>query len=317
MTGFISRREHLAVVGSTNDVVRDWLTAGVPEVCVAVADVQLAGRGRNGRTWVAPAGTSLLLSIGTRPAWIAPGRAWRVPATASLAMAEAAEVVAGLAPGTIRLKWPNDLVVAGEHVAGARSRWPQATSDRPDVAPVLKLGGVLAESTGLGGDEPRLVVGLGVNVDWEADAFPADLAASMASLRLLAGRPVSRDELLATFIERLERGLEPLRDDGRFALDEWAVRQLLPGTVVQLEGSGDADGEWLVVAVDAEDGALVVADATLPGAERRVVAGEAVHVRLAAGRRADHAAMPAGGIPAAPAAPAAATAPAVTAGGRV
>ena len=56
------------------------------------------------------AGAALLLSLGFRPTWISPERVWRLPAVRRLAMADAAEEVAGLAPGTIRLKWPNDLV---------------------------------------------------------------------------------------------------------------------------------------------------------------------------------------------------------------
>ncbi len=66
-----------------------------PEVCLAVADEQTAGRGRAGRTWAAPPGAALLLSLGFRPAWLAPDRAWRLAAIASLAMADAAEEVAG------------------------------------------------------------------------------------------------------------------------------------------------------------------------------------------------------------------------------
>ena len=141
MTGFLARRERFASVGSTNDVVRDWLAEGTPEVCLAVADEQTAGRGRDGRRWVAPRGAALLLSLGFRPDWLPPERVWRLAATAALAMADAAEEVAGLADGAVRLKWPNDLVIetAGE---GAR-----------------KLAGVLGETDGLGTDDPRVVVG--------------------------------------------------------------------------------------------------------------------------------------------------------------
>jgi BirA family biotin operon repressor/biotin-[acetyl-CoA-carboxylase] ligase len=284
VTGLIARLERLPVVSSTNDVVRDWLADGVPEVCLAVADLQLAGRGRAGRRWTAPAGTSLLLSVGTRPAWIAPDRAWQIAATVSLAIAEAAEDVAGLPAEEIRLKWPNDLVVAADGSGDRRAPGRAASgAGGPAGAALAKLGGVLTESTGLGGDEPRLVVGLGLNVDWEARHFPTELAASMTSLRVLAGRPVSRDDLLAAFLERLEPRLDALRRVGRFALDDWAARQLLPGAAVRLEGSGDADGEWLVLAVDGASGELVVADPAAPGGERRIRAGEAVHVRRAVG----------------------------------
>ena len=106
-----SRVERFDRVGSTNDVVRGWLAAGTPEVCVAVADEQTAGRGRTGRTWTAPPGAALLLSLGFRPTWLAPERAWRLAATVALAMADAAEDAAGLPDGAVRLKWPNDLVI--------------------------------------------------------------------------------------------------------------------------------------------------------------------------------------------------------------
>jgi len=108
---FLSRLERFERVGSTNDVVRGWLAAGVAEVPVAVADEQTAGRGRSGRTWSAPPGAALLVSAGFRPGWLAPDRTWRLAAIVALAMADAAEDVAGLATDTIRLKWPNDLVV--------------------------------------------------------------------------------------------------------------------------------------------------------------------------------------------------------------
>ena len=142
MTGFLARQEHFAVVGSTNDVVRGWLAAGTPEVCLAVADEQTAGRGREGRTWEAPAGGALLLSLGFRPTWLGPDRVWQLAATVSLAMAASAEAVAGLPEAAIRLKWPNDLVLEG--------------SDG-----VRKLAGVLGETDGLGGPDPRAVIGIG------------------------------------------------------------------------------------------------------------------------------------------------------------
>src|SRR4051794_26207259 len=106
-----SRVERFAAIGSTNDVVREWLAQGVDEVCVAVADEQTGGRGRHGRAWQAPSGAALLLTAGFRPRWLAPDRSWRLAATVALAMADAGEDAAGLPVGSIRLKWPNDLVV--------------------------------------------------------------------------------------------------------------------------------------------------------------------------------------------------------------
>jgi len=72
--------------------------------CASCGDEQTAGRGRDRRVWVAPPDAALLVSLGFRPTWLAPGQVWRLAAVASLAMAEAAETTAGLRPGTIRLK---------------------------------------------------------------------------------------------------------------------------------------------------------------------------------------------------------------------
>src|SRR5690242_3630099 len=111
MPGSISRLERFAVVGSTNDVVREWLADGTPEVCVAVAERQTAGGGGAGRAWTAPAGAALLLSIGFRPTWLRPEHLWRLAAITSIAMADAGEEAAALPARSILLKWPNDLVL--------------------------------------------------------------------------------------------------------------------------------------------------------------------------------------------------------------
>ena len=65
-----ARVERFATIGSTNDVVRGWLSDGVPEICLAVADEQTAGRGRHGRTWSADPGVAVLASLGFRPTWL-------------------------------------------------------------------------------------------------------------------------------------------------------------------------------------------------------------------------------------------------------
>ena len=190
----ISRFERLPRVTSTQDVVRGWLAGGQAEVCVAVADEQTAGRGRLGRAWLAPPGRALLVSVGLRPAALPLASAWQLPASAALAMLEAASTLVGetaIGPldepaPRLALKWPNDLVAVlrGE---------------------VRKLGGVLAEveTTGSGSADERgpsdhglasAVIGLGVNVDWAARDFPAALATTMTSLSEAAGRPVQRED---------------------------------------------------------------------------------------------------------------------------
>jgi birA, biotin-[acetyl-CoA-carboxylase] ligase region len=264
MTGFLARRERFASVGSTNDVIRDWLATGTDEVCLAVADEQTAGRGRNGRPWLAPPGSALLLSLGFRPAGLPPDRVWRLVATASLAMADAAEEVAGLADGAVRLKWPNDLVVEGMAGAGVR-----------------KLAGLLGETSGLGTDQPRAVVGLGINADWPAAGFPPELVGSMTSLREASGgRPIDPATLLDAFLDRLEVRVEALRG-GRFDVADWTGRQLTTGREVRVAGHDGPTQLLRAVGVDAASGALVVEDLMAPTGERPILSGEVVQVRLA------------------------------------
>jgi BirA family biotin operon repressor/biotin-[acetyl-CoA-carboxylase] ligase len=261
----ITRAERFARVGSTNDIVRGWLADGEPEVCLAVADEQTAGRGRHGRTWTAPPGSALLASLGFRPSWLAPDHAWRLAACVALAMCDAAEAVAALPPGAVRLKWPNDLVI---EVAG------------PDAVELRKLAGVLGESEGLGSDDPRVVVGIGINADWAADDFPAELAASMTSLREASGgRAIDRDALLAAFTERLEGRVEALRG-GAFDIATWAGRQATTGRWVAID---DDPVAVRALGVDAASGGLLVADTGDPARERIVHAGEVRRVRLAPG----------------------------------
>jgi BirA family transcriptional regulator, biotin operon repressor / biotin---[acetyl-CoA-carboxylase] ligase len=275
VAAFIARQERFAVVGSTNDIVRGWLAEGTPEVCVAVADEQTDGRGRDGRRWLAPPGAALLVSLGFRPTWLAPERVWRLAATASLAMAEAAEDVAGLPDGAIRLKWPNDLVI--EASGPSASGMPVGTG----AIEIRKVAGVLGETDGLGTADPRAVIGLGINGDWAAADFPSDLRPSMTSLREASDdRRTDHATLLAAFLGRLAVRTAALRV-GRFDVAAWSGRQVTTGRVVDLVAPDGGVVTIQAVGVDPASGALLLADADRPGLERAVMVGEIRHVRLA------------------------------------
>ena len=282
---FFSRQERFASVGSTNDVIRGWLAEGTPEVCLALADEQTAGRGRNGRTWQAPVGRGLLCSFGFRPTWLAPDRAWRLAAIVSLAMADAAEEIAGLPDRAIRLKWPNDLVVELSGMAGVRlTNAAGAEAVRLLDAPldVRKLGGVLGETIGLGTADPQVVVGLGLNADWAAPDFPAELSATMTSLRVASnGRPIDLAALYAAFIDRVEARTIALRG-GHFDIADWVDRQLTSGRPVRVELPDGSAIETRALGVDAASGGLVIEDLGAPSGERTITSGEIQHLRLPA-----------------------------------
>jgi BirA family transcriptional regulator, biotin operon repressor / biotin---[acetyl-CoA-carboxylase] ligase len=275
---FASRLEWLQEVESTNDVAASWLRDGTPEVCVAVAESQTAGRGRNGRTWTAPEGAALLCSLGFRPTWLAPDRTWRLAAIVALAMAEAAERHVGLPDGAIRLKWPNDLVIATT-ASGAVLANAESSAGTTDVV-VRKLAGVLGETDGLGTADVQAVIGIGLNAGWPRSAFPPELEAGMTSLEdASGGRLVDRRALLEGFLDALEPRVDVLRA-GEFDAPAWSARQLTNGRPVRLEGPDGRIETVQALGVDGHSGALVVADPSLPSGERHVLVGEIRHLRI-------------------------------------
>ena len=263
VTGWLSRFERFDAVGSTNDVVAGWLRDGTPEVCVAIADVQTAGRGRGNRTWSAPSGAALLASIGFRPTWLEPEHAWRLAAIVTLTMAEACEIAAGLRAGTVQPKWPNDLVAIDSRSGEVR-----------------KLSGVLGETDGLGTKGATAVIGIGVNADWKPEDFPPELATTMTSIAELApGQVIDREVIIHVFLERLQPAVAQLRV-GAFPADSWRARQLTNGVPVRLEWPDGRSETVSAVDVDTESGALVVGELGGGGQQRSVLVGEIQHLRL-------------------------------------
>src|ERR671935_2244385 len=144
-----------------------------PEGAVVVADVQTEGRGRLGRRWLAPAGTSLLVSILLRPQ-VEPARLPELSVVAGRACADAIADVTDLEP---EVKFPNDVLLGGRKVAG-----------------------ILAEAS-----EGRVVLGVGVNVTQQPGELPPDARTPATSLAIETGRAIDRGELLLALLERLER----------------------------------------------------------------------------------------------------------------
>jgi len=236
---FPARLEQFRAVDSTQRVVREWLDAGEPEVCVAVADHQTAGRGRHGRDWVAPHGSALLLSAGFRPNGLLPRHGWRLAAVVALAMRDAAEEVAGLADGTLWLKWPNDLVAVDQRRG------------------VVKVAGVLGESVSTSRRVQSAVIGIGINGNWKAVDFPWLLSSSMTSLRQLSGnRPIDHAALLDAFLARLEPRYEALAA-GTFDAAGWSVTQVTTGRQVVVDIAGESI-LGTATGVDPESGALLM-----------------------------------------------------------
>jgi len=240
-------RRH-ADIDSTNREAAALARAGAPEGVVVVADHQRAGRGRLGRSWQAPPGSSLLLSVLLRPALDA-ARVHLVTIAVALAAADACREVAGFSP---ELKWPNDLVV----------------NDR-------KLAGILAEVSIEGNALRWVVVGLGLNVNWPAE-LPHDLAGIAIAANHVAGRPVDRERLLVELLNRLEARYGSL--DAQ--VEDYRARCRTIGREVRVD-LPDEQLTGRAVDVD-DDGHLLVETAH---GTRVVAAGDVVHVRPLQGGR--------------------------------
>ena len=179
-----------ARVGSTNDAAARAASTTANDGLVVMAEEQTKGRGRRGRSFVAPAGSSLLTSILLFPPddlapmgkGSASGSAW-LTVLGSVAVAG---LVAERTGREARIKWPNDVRVDGRKICGVlveRAIRPPG-AERPETA---------------------AVVGIGLNVNVPEDAFPAELRDRATSLSILAGRDFDRSDLARDLIRRLDR----------------------------------------------------------------------------------------------------------------
>lgn len=238
-----------AEIDSTNTALLAEAAAGAPDGLVIVADHQRAGRGRLGRTWDAAPGSALLVSVLVRPA-IEPDRLALLTLVAGYEMAAAVDAVCDAG---VVLKWPNDLRLGGR-----------------------KLGGVLTEART---DAPgAMVVGVGVNVS--RGALPPEVAPEAVSLEE-AGHAVTRADVLAAFLDRLDVRLGAIEADSAHApdfLDDYAsvCETLGTGVRVRLHTTGAVVVEGTAVRI-ASDGSLVVRDAG--GREVAVGHGEVEQLR--------------------------------------
>ncbi len=235
-------------IGSTNDQARGLLDEPDAEGRAVVAEVQTAGRGRRGRTWVSRAGVNLTVSVGFR---------LRLTAATSSLISLAAALAARDACGSVAsigLKWPNDLVSS----SGA------------------KVGGLLIETELEGDLIATAVIGLGINVNWRRVDMPPEIASVATSLADEAGAAVDRAALLARLLDALDDEIVQL-EDGRSPLDRYRAACVTLGTDVEVEAGG-ARVWGRAVDIDA-GGALMVQTTDGPVT---LTSGEIVAVRAGA-----------------------------------
>lgn len=237
-----------AVPGEHAQVPSAW-----PDRSVLVADHQVAGRGRAGRTWETPAGVALTFSVLLRPAVPSARLGW-VPLLGGLAVVQALAGVVGL---RAVLKWPNDVLV-------------DAVDEVPGWGAFRKVAGVLGDLVATP-DGTAVVLGIGINVAQRGDELPVPSASSLA----LAGAVVDRTVLLATVLARWAELDDRWRaHDGDAGAAGLAAQVAAVCTTIGRDVEVDLPGGAVLAGLAtglADDGALLV---TTGGRTRAVHAGD-------------------------------------------
>lgn len=204
-------------VDSTNDVARDMAEADAPEGTLVVSDEQTRGRGRRGRDWHAPPGSSLSMSMILRPPTAAATRIL----TLRLGLA-AARGLERVIPLRVQLKWPNDLQLDGR-----------------------KVGGILCEAVAVEDRITHVIAGIGLNIGRPGDGWPAHLAARATSLEEVAAAPVAPPQLAGSVVaEWLAVAADPADSLSSEEQRAFGARDALRGREVTVEGraAGVAEG---------------------------------------------------------------------------
>jgi BirA family biotin operon repressor/biotin-[acetyl-CoA-carboxylase] ligase len=227
---------------STNDVAEKLARDGVREGVVVFAESQTKGRGRLGRAWMSPARKGLWFSVLLRPN-LRPQETTQLTVISATALRRALKTVTGL---SAEIKWPNDLLLGGKKTAGILTEM-SAELDRVRHA----------------------ILGLGVDVN--QDAFPTELRAVATSLKIAAGREISRAELAVEILRELDRDYARICA-GKFAevADEWEAACVTIGRNVTVH-VGDRNFQGRAESLD-EDGALLIR--TEHGHLERVTGGD-------------------------------------------
>ena len=229
---------------STNDVIEKLARDGVKEGVVVFAESQTKGRGRLGRKWLSPTHKGLWFSVLLRPD-LRPQEATQLTVASAIALRRAIKTVAGL---PAEIKWPNDLLLGGK-----------------------KIAGILTEMSAEVDRVRHVILGIGVDVNQDADEFPAELRKIATSLKIEAGEEIHRAELATEMLRELDFDYARICG-GKFSrvADEWEAGCATIGKKVSVQmGARLVRGG--AESLD-DDGALLVR--TEHGHLERVIGGD-------------------------------------------
>jgi len=230
-------------VGSTNTSAKELAKKGAAEGSMVLAEEQTKGKGRLGRHWHSPSGVNLYFSIVFRPSFSI-DRVFSLTMLTALALVDGIEHATGL---KTLIKWPNDVFMRDRKVAG-----------------------ILTEFSAKGKRIDYVVIGAGINVNWDTKGKP-DLENIATSLKGETGYPVSRVDLLVDILEPLERYYRLfLKGQDRPIHTRWNELSMVIGKEV-LVGPAGTRKRALAKGID-RNGALIIRDEN--GAESSIICGD-------------------------------------------
>lgn len=235
-------------IDSTNNRAKEAGDNKTPHGTLFVADMQVAGKGRRGRVWQSPAGSSIYMTILLYPE-ISPLKAPQLTLVMAIAVAEGIKEVTGL---DTKIKWPNDIVVNGR-----------------------KICGILTEMSTEIDYINHVVIGAGINVN--QDDFPEDIRKTASSLKMELGKQVKRSELIAAIMKSFEKdyeifvktedlsGLQELYNSMLVNLDR-DVKVLEPGNEYEAHALGiNKTGELIVRTAEGEEKEIYAGEVSVRG----------------------------------------------------
>lgn len=235
-------------IDSTNNKAKALAFAGAPEGTLVIAEEQLGGRGRLGRSWFSPPG-GIWFSLILRPG-IAPRELLEVTLLAGVVCVETITETTGMEP---KIKWPNDLLI--DH---------------------KKLAGVLTEMETEADKVHFVILGVGLNANINAADFPPKLAGTSTSLSMMLGRNVDRHQILRNLLMRLESGYTQLASGGFSSVrNSWIKYSETLGSQVRVETvHGTVEGRAINIS---SEGALILELST--GETKTVWSGDVIILR--------------------------------------
>lgn len=235
-----------ARTASTNDIAKQLAQDGAADGTVVMADQQLQGRGRQGRSFASPAGVGIYMSLLLRPQV----EISRLPQLTLVVGVAAADAITEVSSLPVELKWPNDIMIEKK-----------------------KAGGILTESVIQADQSSVAIVGIGINVNTTLEQFPAELRGRVTSLALAAGRFVPRLPIAAAVMGHFEPLYDAFQQSGLAPiLPRWLRYGRVAGKPVRCTTERGVE-EGVALGLD-EDGALLVRSRENP--RLRVLSGDVV-----------------------------------------